>query len=252
MSIWSESAPTRCARSWAATPSSRHSKSTWSQAPEHEGGHSISTSDGKITLEHIECNAACDYAPVMMVNWEFFDNQTPESARSLVDALRAGERVTPDRGAHAVLVPARPRAFWLVFRIANRGSRSDRPSAMPLLPDYVCAEPISAPEAGARPNDDHPDSEPRPPERCDKPARRPRDSATSDTRTDPDEGSVTCPDPVLSRFWDNEFMDPRQLPSPRRLPGAAQSAGHGPRRRDRIRQGRGPARTRRRRLPDRN
>ncbi len=64
-----------------------------------EGGHSISTSDGKITLEHIECNAACDYAPVMMINWEFFDNQTPESARSLVDALRAGERVTPSRGA---------------------------------------------------------------------------------------------------------------------------------------------------------
>ncbi|MER2084029.1 MULTISPECIES: NADH-quinone oxidoreductase subunit NuoE [Rhodococcus] len=64
-----------------------------------EGGHSISTSDGKITLEHIECNAACDYAPVVMINWEFFDNQTPESARSLVDALRAGERVTPSRGA---------------------------------------------------------------------------------------------------------------------------------------------------------
>ena len=42
-------------------------------------------------LEHIECNAACDYAPVVMVNWEFFDNQTPESAKQLVDDLRAGE-----------------------------------------------------------------------------------------------------------------------------------------------------------------
>ena len=29
----------------------------------------------------IECNAACDFAPVVMVNWEFFDNQTPSSAR---------------------------------------------------------------------------------------------------------------------------------------------------------------------------
>ncbi|WP_084721660.1 NADH-quinone oxidoreductase subunit NuoE [Rhodococcus marinonascens] len=55
--------------------------------------------DGKITLEHIECNAACDYAPVVMVNWEFFDNQTPESARSLVDDLRSGGAVTPSRGA---------------------------------------------------------------------------------------------------------------------------------------------------------
>ncbi|MEZ5153962.1 NADH-quinone oxidoreductase subunit NuoE [Rhodococcus zopfii] len=57
------------------------------------------TPDGKITLDHIECNAACDLAPVVMVNWEFFDNQTPESATALVDALRAGKRITPTRGA---------------------------------------------------------------------------------------------------------------------------------------------------------
>ncbi|MDR3660626.1 MAG: NADH-quinone oxidoreductase subunit NuoE [Mycobacterium sp.] len=57
------------------------------------------TADGRVTLAHIECNAACDYAPVLMVNWEFFDNQTPSSARDLVDALKAGEPVTPTRGA---------------------------------------------------------------------------------------------------------------------------------------------------------
>ncbi|NGO67171.1 NADH-quinone oxidoreductase subunit NuoE [Streptomyces boncukensis] len=57
------------------------------------------TGDGKVTLEHIECNAACDFAPVVMVNWEFFDNQTPESARQLVDDLRAGREVSPTRGA---------------------------------------------------------------------------------------------------------------------------------------------------------
>jgi NADH-quinone oxidoreductase subunit E len=60
------------------------------------------TDDGKVSLEHIECNAACDFAPVMTVNWEFFDNQTPESARSLIDALRAGEPVKPTRGAESV------------------------------------------------------------------------------------------------------------------------------------------------------
>ncbi|MFM8783418.1 MAG: NADH-quinone oxidoreductase subunit NuoE, partial [Actinomycetota bacterium] len=38
------------------------------------------TSDGKVSVEHIECNAACDYAPVVMVNWEFYDNQTVASA----------------------------------------------------------------------------------------------------------------------------------------------------------------------------
>jgi NADH-quinone oxidoreductase subunit E len=51
-----------------------------------------------ITLEHIECNAACDYAPVMMVNWEFMDNQTPESAVRVVDELRAGTEVHSTRG----------------------------------------------------------------------------------------------------------------------------------------------------------
>jgi NADH-quinone oxidoreductase subunit E len=56
------------------------------------------TADGALTVEHIECNAACDFAPVIMVNWEFFDNQTPESACTLVDALRAGQPVSPSRG----------------------------------------------------------------------------------------------------------------------------------------------------------
>ncbi len=67
---------------------------------EHLGvGNNGTTPDGKVTLEHIECNAACDYAPVMMVNWEFFDNQTIESAKELVDQLRAGTPPMPTRGA---------------------------------------------------------------------------------------------------------------------------------------------------------
>jgi NADH-quinone oxidoreductase subunit E len=61
-------------------------------------GNDETTDDGKITLQHVECNAACDYAPVVMVNWEFFDNQTPESTIELVDALRAGRQVPPSRG----------------------------------------------------------------------------------------------------------------------------------------------------------
>ncbi|MGW2661851.1 NADH-quinone oxidoreductase subunit NuoE [Nocardia tengchongensis] len=55
------------------------------------------TADGMVTLEHIECNAACDYAPVIMVNWEFFDNQTPESAKALVDSLRGEQPPTGSR-----------------------------------------------------------------------------------------------------------------------------------------------------------
>jgi NADH-quinone oxidoreductase subunit E len=62
-------------------------------------GHDETTSDGTITLEHAECLAACDFGPVLTVNYEFFDNVTPESALDLVRRLRAGERPHPDRGA---------------------------------------------------------------------------------------------------------------------------------------------------------
>ena len=56
------------------------------------------TNDGKVSVEHIECNAACDFAPVVMVNWEFYDNQTVQSAKDLVDACRAGNPPAPTRG----------------------------------------------------------------------------------------------------------------------------------------------------------
>src|SRR5690606_18345859 len=39
---------------------------------------------GSITLEHAECLAACDFGPVLQVNYEYFDNQTPEKAVELV------------------------------------------------------------------------------------------------------------------------------------------------------------------------
>jgi NADH-quinone oxidoreductase subunit E len=56
------------------------------------------TADGKVSIERIECNAACDYAPVVMVNWEFYDNQTPQSVKDLVDSARAGKPTPPTRG----------------------------------------------------------------------------------------------------------------------------------------------------------
>ena len=56
------------------------------------------TPDGKVSLERIECNAACDYAPVVMVNWEFYDNQTVQSVKDFVDGARAGNPPAPTRG----------------------------------------------------------------------------------------------------------------------------------------------------------
>ncbi len=70
---------------------------------EHLGiGNDETTEDGKITLERLECNAACDFAPVLMINWEFFDNINPTTAIETVDAILRGEPVSPTRGANTV------------------------------------------------------------------------------------------------------------------------------------------------------
>jgi len=56
------------------------------------------TVDGKFSLEAIECNAACDYAPVVMVDWEFMDNMTPAKTIGMLDDLAAGKPVKSSRG----------------------------------------------------------------------------------------------------------------------------------------------------------
>ena len=61
------------------------------------------TADGKVSLEHIECNAACDYAPVVMANWEFYDNQDVSSANELVDSMRKGTPKPPTRGPNSLV-----------------------------------------------------------------------------------------------------------------------------------------------------
>jgi NADH-quinone oxidoreductase subunit E len=60
--------------------------------------HDETDAEGRFTLEHAECLAACDYAPVVTVNYEFYDCQTAETAEALVDALARGERPMPTRG----------------------------------------------------------------------------------------------------------------------------------------------------------
>jgi len=61
-------------------------------------GEDQTTPDGKFSLEAIECNAACDYAPIMMVDWEFMDNMTPDSAVHVIDELAANHPVRSTRG----------------------------------------------------------------------------------------------------------------------------------------------------------
>ena len=57
------------------------------------------TPDGQVSLERLVCNAACDFAPVMMVNWEFFDNMDPAKTDELLTKLLADDEVVSPRGA---------------------------------------------------------------------------------------------------------------------------------------------------------
>jgi NADH-quinone oxidoreductase subunit E len=70
----------------------------YTELKEHVGGN-----DDKVTLEHVECNAACDYAPVVMVNWEFYDNMTPDTARQPPSPTRGPRRLCTWREASRIL-----------------------------------------------------------------------------------------------------------------------------------------------------
>jgi len=71
----------------------------WESLVDHCGvGNNQTTEDGAVTLERIECQAACTHAPVMTANWEFLDDMTVEKARRVVDDVRAGRPVHSTRG----------------------------------------------------------------------------------------------------------------------------------------------------------
>ena len=92
------------------------------------------TPDGKVSLERIECNAACDYAPVVMVNWEFYDNQTPASVNELVDAARTGNPPAPTRGPKQLRTWKQNSAVLagIPDGLANEGLQAGAPSLLGL------------------------------------------------------------------------------------------------------------------------
>lgn len=95
-------------------------------------GHDETTEDGRITLEHAECLAACDYGPVLTVNYDFYDNVTPQSATDLVDQLNAGERPKPTRGAR--LCSLKEMSLQLAgFPDEREGAVADGPAGDPTL-----------------------------------------------------------------------------------------------------------------------
>ncbi len=66
------------------------------------------TTDGKFTLEDVECIAACTEAPCLQVNYRYFHRVSPGDADVLIDDLRAG-RKADDVPRHGTLSRIRQR-----------------------------------------------------------------------------------------------------------------------------------------------
>ncbi|NUR29555.1 MAG: NADH-quinone oxidoreductase subunit NuoE [Catenulispora sp.] len=95
-------------------------------------GHQETSADGKITLEHAECLAACDYGPVVTVNYDFVDGLDPESAVGLVDDLSHGKDVVINRGAR--LCTLKEMALQLAgFADERDGAVGEGPAGEPTL-----------------------------------------------------------------------------------------------------------------------
>ena len=61
-------------------------------------GNDETTEDGMFTVEKIECQAACTYAPSTTLDWEFMDDMSIDKMRDVVTKLRNGETVESTRG----------------------------------------------------------------------------------------------------------------------------------------------------------
>lgn len=104
-----------------------------------EVGHDETTADGKFTLEHAECLAACDYAPVMTVNYDFFDNVQASDALLIVEQLQAGERPHPDRGPRLCTFKEISRQL-AGFADEREGAMGEGPAGEPTLAGVRLAE----------------------------------------------------------------------------------------------------------------
>ncbi len=53
-------------------------------------GHKGVTPDGLFSLEEVECIGACSWAPAIQVNYDFYEDLTPEKVDAILDDYQAG------------------------------------------------------------------------------------------------------------------------------------------------------------------
>ena len=89
-------------------------------------GHTQTTADGLFSYEEVECLAACDRAPCMQVNLEFFYDLTRDDVDAMLAAMRAGTfEVAP------LPQSALPSADWHVGQDTGRKSPGARGVSAP-------------------------------------------------------------------------------------------------------------------------
>ena len=56
-------------------------------------GPKQTTTDGLFSLEEVECLGACCGAPAMQVNYDYYENLTPEKVDGLIDVLKRDQSI---------------------------------------------------------------------------------------------------------------------------------------------------------------
>jgi NADH-quinone oxidoreductase subunit E len=97
---------------------------------EHAGevlgeGAAKATEDGMFTLEEEECLAACDQAPVLTVNYVYYDKVSEEQLDRMIESIRAGEVPPAPRGG----VPGDLKEASLTLAGVATVDRKPRPEA---------------------------------------------------------------------------------------------------------------------------
>ncbi len=116
-------------------------------------GNKQTTADGVFSLEEVECIGACTGAPALQVNYDFYENLTPESVDTLIDGIDAGrppKRIAYTTGAmherHPAEVPVISRRFGipnshkLDVYLQNDGYKALEKALKQMTPDQVIEE----------------------------------------------------------------------------------------------------------------
>jgi len=82
-------------------------------------GHKRTTPDGLFSLEEVECLGACTGAPCLQVNYDYYENVTPESVDRLLEQLKSGRKPPPVPFTSGARHHAQPAEVLVISRRFN-------------------------------------------------------------------------------------------------------------------------------------